>query len=160
MISIFANRPADNPKQTGWKKFFPLLCILVLFFLGMISSCASKSTTPLPSGKPELPQNSVLLRAPYAQVWDVVLNTLRLKYLFPISIEDKSKGVFSSEYIYSESNPNRRYRLSGSVVKTPEGQIVTLYKYDQILKRREWTAVHTNYQLEKKLLKEIERRLN
>lgn len=152
---------ADLHRKIGSHRFQAGLTMMALACLGLtLTSCGPTKPAIKNLPQAELPLNARLFRAPYDHVWNTVINTLRLKHLFPISVEDPKKGVFSTDYIYAENQKGRRYRLSGSVVKSEQGQVVTLYRYQQVFVQEKWKAIKTNYRLEKLLLNDIERQLN
>ncbi len=135
--------------------------ILVCLLLTIGAFACVKEIGFSPGGRPPpLPQNVRIYPAAPPNVWNALMDSLRLEYLFQIDVENPKEGYFVTRLIPDSASPQTsRYRLSGTVQAAADGTAVTLYRERQVLTDGAWKSLPSDYVLEQKILEELKSRL-
>lgn len=97
--------------------------------------------------------------APYEQVWKAMLEVVEYDYLLGLDLQDKKKGIFSTEMIRDYQPIRRRYRISGTLSVVDSQTVVKLYKHEEIFQDNQWKAVPSDTQYEYQMLGRVAQKL-
>ncbi|MCB0326646.1 MAG: hypothetical protein KDD52_03420 [Bdellovibrionales bacterium] len=134
------------------------LSLLLSFSFGLIS-CGSK-TSPTQIQDSSMPPNIRSFPLAYAQVWDIILETVQYDFLLEVEIQDRRKGYFSTIMIRDFVNNQKvKFRVSGTFSYDGQSTIVKLYKHEEVEEDGYWKAVPSDNRMEREILQKAAQRL-
>lgn len=133
--------------------------ILLCAFL-LLASCQKESPSTLhnQSELNELTPNIAYVLSTYEDAWNTTLKIIQYDFLFPIEVQNKEQGFFSTEIIKDlDENPPRKFRVSGDLSSNDKETMIKLYKSEQILYTDgKWHTRLSDLALENQIVRKIQ----